>query len=259
MNKLTAIFERKREEVQAAKREQPLAMVREAAASAPPPRGFLKALETAVKPLALIAEIKKASPSAGLIRDDFDPGEIANIYEVAGANALSVLTDVDFFQGSPNNLVQARASSSLPCLRKDFLDDPYQIYESRGMGADAILLILAALETAKAKDLMELSWALGMDALVEVHSEAEAERALSMGANLVGVNNRSLSDFKTDLATGERVLPLLKSVTAVAESALKTHDDLQRMQAAGARAVLIGTTFCAAPDIGSKVKEVMGW
>lgn len=259
MTTLERIFERKREEVRAAKARVPMGALREEAANAGPPRGFKRALEKASTPLALVAEVKKASPSQGLIRADFDPCAIARIYEAAGAHALSVLTDEPFFQGGPENLGLARGATDLPCLRKDFIEEPYQVYEARAWGADALLLIVAALDDGRLADLMDVTRALGMDPLVEVHDESEVERALAAGADLIGVNNRSLADMTTDLATGERLLPLLNGALSIAESALASHHDLERMRAAGARAVLIGTTFCAAPDIGAKVKEVMRW
>lgn len=236
-----------------------MGLLREMAANAEAPRGFRLALEQASKRPSLIAEIKKASPSRGLIRKDLDAADVARRYESVGVHALSVLTDKPYFQGSPENLKAAREATNLPCLRKDFIEDPYQVYEARAWGADAVLLIVSWLEDALLNDLQDLVRGLGMDALVEVHDESEAERALRIGADLIGVNNRSLTDFKTDMTTGERVLPLLGDVTAVAESAIETTEDVRRMQRAGAMAVLIGTTFCAAPNIEEKVKEVMDW
>jgi len=257
---LDRIFAVKHEEVAAAKQSTPLEDLSVKAADAAPPSGFRKALESSGRPLSLIAEVKKASPSQGLIRSDFDAGQIAKTYERAGAHALSVLTDVQFFQGGPENLRAAKAATNLPCLRKDFIDDPYQVYEARSWGADAILLILASLGRNQAEDLQCLAWDLGMDVLVEVHTPSEADTALAIGANLIGVNNRNLSDFKTDLATSEEILPSIRDrALTVSESALNSFADLERVRAAGARAVLIGTSFCAAPDIEAKVREVMGW
>lgn len=259
MNRLAEIFEHKRGEVATAKREVPIAAIREQAAAAEAPRGFLKALRSSPHPLALIAEVKRASPSMGLIRDEFDAAEIARAYESAGADAISVLTDEKYFQGSPANLSIVKNAVSLPCLRKDFIEEPYQVFESRAWGADAILLILASLDDATAQDLMALSTGLGMDTLVEVHDLIEAERAIKLGAELIGVNNRSLATFETDLATGEAILPKLQGAFRVAESALGSHADLERMRQAGAEGVLIGTAFCASPFIEVKVREVMGW
>jgi len=259
VNRLAEIFESKRREVEETKAAIPLSAIRLESAEADPPRGFLAALKSSSKPVALIAEVKKGSPSSGLIREEFDPVDIARIYEDAGANCLSVLTDVPYFLGSPENLKRARAATKLPCLRKDFIYDPYQVFQSRAWGADAILLIVAALTDEQIVNLMSLAEGLGMDALVEVHSKEEVVRAVRLEAKLIGVNNRSLADLSTDLATGEAILPELNGCFPVAESALHSHADVKRMEAAGARAVLIGTAFCASPDIGSKVHEVMGW
>jgi len=260
VNALTRIFVRKHEEVAAAKLLTPIDDLVAQVADAPPTRGFLEAIQNSPHPLALIAEVKKASPSKGVIRADFDPVEIALTYARAGADCLSVLTDIDFFQGSPENLWRARAATQIPCLRKDFVDDPYQVCEARAWGADAILLIVAALEKHQVSDLHALAVELGMDVLVEVHTEVEMEVALDLRCPLVGVNNRNLADFTTDLATSERLIPTIaRQATAISESALETPEDLHRVQQAGARGVLIGTTFCSSPDIGSKLKEVMGW
>jgi indole-3-glycerol phosphate synthase len=259
MNVLRKIFEGKRLEVERSKASVPLSELRDRAAAADPPRDFLKALEGAPE-LALIAEVKKASPSQGLIRPNFDPVEVATSYRRAGAHALSVLTDVDHFQGALENLPKARRASGLPCLRKDFLFDPYQVYEARALGADAVLLIAAMLDSGAIRDLRGLALELGMASLVEVHTEEEAESVLALGCDLVGVNNRNLADFKTSIELGERILPMVaRHAFAVSESALETRRDLDRVRDAGARAVLIGTTFCASPDIEAKVREVMAW
>lgn len=229
------------------------------AASGPPPRGFRAALEGASNP-ALIAEVKKASPSKGVIREDFDPVAIAHAYESAGATCLSVLTDVRYFQGSPDSLIKCRETTSLPVLRKDFIFDPYQVYESRAMGADAILLIVAMLDDENLRILYSLSAELEMDVLVEVHDEAEIERALAVGAKIIGINNRDLITFETSLQTSERLLPMLSGrALAVSESAIEVREDVRRVAKAGANAVLIGTTFCASPDVEAKVREVMAW
>jgi len=257
---LDRIFAYKAEEVAEAKRLMPLADVRSKAAESDTPRGFLSALERGSETdVALIAEVKKASPSKGTIRPDFDPAAIARAYEASGASALSVLTDTRSFQGSAENLRLARGATSLPALRKDFIADPYQVYEARAWGADAILLIVASLDDAQLRDLHGLATELGMDVLVEVHSLPETERAIALGFPLIGVNNRDLGDFTTDLGISDRLIPLIAPhALAVSESALETRADLDRVKAAGARAVLIGTTFCAAPDIGGKVREVLG-
>lgn len=259
MSVLERIFARKAQEVEAAKAAISFAEIRSRAKEQEPPRGFARALTNSKHPIALIAEVKKASPSRGVIRERFDPVEIAAAYETAGAEALSVLTDIDYFQGSPQNLILCRAATNLPCLRKDFIDDPYQVYEARAWGADAILLIVAALSDAALIELHGLAHELGMDVLVEVHSADEAGRALQANCPLIGVNNRNLGDFSTDLATSEGLIPMLcPSATVVAESAIESFGDVERMRAAGATAVLIGTRFCESPDIAAKVREVMG-
>lgn len=258
MSVLKRIFEHKAEEVAAAKLRVSLRELQDLASTQPPPLGFGNRLRQTPHPIALIAEVKKASPSKGVIRPDFDPEVVARAYADAGADALSVLTDARYFQGSPENLRICRSFTNLPLLRKDFLFDPYQVYEARAWGADAVLLIVAALDDSQLTDLQKLTWELGMDALVEVHSESEADRALAAGCRMIGVNNRDLGDFTTDLAIAERLIPMLKPhALTVAESAIETHTDVERMRVAGANAVLIGTTFCAAPDIASKVREVM--
>lgn len=260
MNRLSEIFATKVGEVAAAQAAVSLADVTALARDADPPRGFRQRLAEANQPVALIAEVKKASPSMGLIRSDLDPVLVAKAYRDAGAHALSVLTDREFFGGSAENLRRARAASGLPVLRKDFLLDRYQVIEARAWGADAVLLIVAMLDRAVLWDLHDCAREWGMDVLVEVHDEAEAEVALELGADLVGINNRDLATFQTDLATTERVLPLLgQDVLGVAESAIESFADVERMRQAGARAVLIGTAFCAAPDVEARVCEVMGW
>ena len=260
MSVLTKIFETKSAEVAAAKSLVSISELKSASHDVEPPRGFRNALANA-NGLALIAEVKKASPSQGLIRPNFDPVLVAEAYERVGAHALSVLTDEPYFQGSPENLRLARLHTNLPCLRKDFVNDPYQVYQARAWGADAVLLIVAALSLAELTDLHSLILSLGMDALVEVHTEEEADIAISQSFPLIGVNNRDLSDFKTSLTVSERILPkvVASGALGISESALETRADLDRVEKAGARAVLIGTSFCAAPEIEVKVKEVMGW
>lgn len=239
----------------------PLSEVREAALAAAPARGFRKALAESSKNPALIAEVKKASPSQGLIRPDFDPVVIAQTYENVGASVLSVLTDVRYFQGSLSYLRQIREAVRLPLLRKDFIYDPYQVWEAKAAGADAILLIVAGLDMSQLRDLHQLATEeVGLDVLVEAHNEEEVGAAIEIGADLIGINNRDLSTFVTDITVSERLLKLLPSgAVGVAESGLETFEDIVRMCLAGARAVLIGTTFCASPDIEAKVREVMNW
>jgi indole-3-glycerol phosphate synthase len=259
---LDRIFETKRHEVDAAKRRVSESELRDLA-HASPVTPFASRLQASSHPVSLIAEVKKASPSQGLIRSDFDAVQIACAYERAGADCLSVLTDHDYFQGCSEYLTAVKDHVSLPCLRKDFVFDPYQVLESRALGADAVLLIAAYLDLAQLSDLKAEIEALGMDALVEVHNEAECESAIALGCNLVGVNNRNLKDFETKLANSAKLTPLLKfglpQAVVVSESAIETHADVETIRNAGARSVLIGTTFCLAPDIESKVREVMGW
>jgi indole-3-glycerol phosphate synthase len=262
VNILNRIFETKREEIATAKATVSISAL-EDQAKGQPLLPFRDTLKTSAHPVALIAEVKKASPSKGLIRADFDPLEIARTYQAAGADCLSVLTDAPYFQGSPENLRTIKKNLEIPCLRKDFICDLYQVFEARAWGADAVLLIAASLEKSLISDLRFQIEALGMDAFLEVHDEKECETAIELGFRFVGVNNRNLRDFKVDLEASEQLIPLLQrglpDALIVSESALSTKFDIDRVQAAGARAVLIGTTFCASPDIGGKVHEVMGW
>lgn len=258
MSILDEIFLHKRKEVEHARARVSLADLKENAQSCPPAQGFMKALQNSPHPLALIAEVKAASPSEGTIRANFDPESIAKSYANAGADALSVLTDQKYFGGDSQNIRLAKDAAKLPALRKDFIYDEYQIWEAKLWGADAFLLIAAALANDELAHLLEIGQEAGLDALVEVHTKEETERALTAGATLIGVNNRDLSTFETRLETSEELLPLIAPhALAVSESALKTHDDLLRVQQAGARAVLIGTRFCQSDDIESAVHEVM--
>lgn len=262
MNKLNEIFDTKRREVDASRTAVPLHELQAISVDMAPTRGFRRAIAADPHTPALIAEVKRASPSQGLIRADFDPASIAKTYEAVGATCLSVLTDATYFQGSPDHLRAARQAVTLPILRKDFVCDRYQLWEARVWGADCVLLIVAefANDGSHLNDLHAEATALGLDVLVEVHDEREAEIALDIGADLIGVNHRNLATFKTDLAIGDVLLPRVAShAIAVAESAIETHADVERVAASGARAVLIGTAFCAAPDIAAKVREVMGW
>lgn len=262
MSKLTEIFAHKASEVEAAKQATAQRELIAQLADAPPVRPFRKALlakAEATHDLGLIAEVKQASPSAGSIRPNLDPVAVAQAYEAAGADALSVLTDVRYFQGSPENLRRARAATKLPILRKDFILDSYQLMEARLWGADAVLLIVAGLTDDQLSFLYEEAKNLGLDVLVEVHTDEECEHAMKLSPNMIGVNNRNLATFETDLAFSDRILPQLdESILGISESALRTRADLNRVKAAGARAVLIGTTFCAEPDIQAKVHEVLG-
>ena len=256
---LKRILARKAEELAEKSAARPLPALRAALEGLPPARGFQAALRehiTAGKP-AVIAEIKKASPSQGLLRADFDVSAIARSYAAAGATCLSVLTDEPHFQGRDDHLTEARAACTLPALRKDFIIDPWQVYESRLLGADAILLIVVALGDAMLADLTTLAADLGMDALVEVHDAAELERALAVGAPLIGINNRDLRTFHTDPETTLKLLPRVPADRLlVTESGLATCADVGRMRAAGVRAFLVGEAFMRAADPGAKLREL---
>jgi indole-3-glycerol phosphate synthase len=255
---LEAIIAYKREEVAARKRERPLAALEGEAAAQTPPRGFRGALKAACDRPALIAEIKKASPSKGLIRADFDPAALARAYAEGGAACLSVLTDAPSFQGHEDYLIAARAAAPLPVLRKDFMIDPWQIAESRALGADAVLIIMAAVDDELAADLAAAAAALGMDALVEVHDAPELGRALLLDAQLIGVNNRSLVTFETDLAVTERLAKLMPSDRfLVAESGIFTPDDIARLELAGAQAFLVGESLMRQPDVAAATRALL--
>lgn len=250
----------KAEHVAACKRRKSLADLEEAAEEAPKVRGFAANLVRRVGDgnYGLIAEIKKASPSKGLIREDFDPASLARAYEAGGATCLSVLTDVPYFQGDDAYLQAARGACKLPVLRKDFFIDPYQVYEARVLGADCILVIMAALSDAQAREMVGTAAGLGMDALIEVHDEAEMERALRLNSLLIGVNNRNLKTLAVDLATTERLAPMVpRDRLLVAESGLETPADLARLSKVGARCFLIGESFMRQPDVEAAVKKIL--
>jgi indole-3-glycerol phosphate synthase len=252
-DKLTEICDNKRIEVAARRVERSIAALDHDAAGQSPPRGFRAALEArAASGFGLIAEIKKASPSKGLIRPDFRPADHARAYEAGGAACLSVLTDAPYFQGHEEFLVEARAACALPVLRKDFMVDPWQVAEARAIGADAILIIVAALEDTVMHEIEVAAIERGMDVLVEVHNEAEMERAAALRSRLIGVNNRDLKRFVTDLAVTERLAPLAPEGTLlVSESGINRHDDLQRLSACGARCFLVGESLMRQDDVAT--------
>ena len=256
---LGRILARKAEEIAERSEALPLPELMNRVSTAPAVRGFVKAIEARLKAglPAVIAEIKKASPSKGLLRADFDPAAIARSYAQHGATCLSVLTDADFFQGSETYLQQARATCELPVLRKDFIIDPYQVYEARVIGADAILLIVAALDDARLHELNQLSHKLGMDVLVEVHDALELDRALKLNNRLIGINNRNLRTFETRLDTTIELLPKIRSSQiAVTESGILNPVDVKYMRQHGVHAFLVGEAFMRAPDPGRELASL---
>ncbi|MGH6985882.1 MAG: indole-3-glycerol phosphate synthase TrpC [Caulobacteraceae bacterium] len=258
---LARIARYKADEVAAGKAERPIARLEAQARAAARPRGFRAALENASKGgrAALIAEVKRASPSAGEIRADFDPASIARAYEAGGATCLSVLTDGPSFQGDPSDLAAALAASALPCLRKDFLLDPWQVTQSRAMAADAVLVILALVEDSCAADLIAEAERLEMDALVEVHDDIELERALKLGSKLIGINNRDLRTFRTRLSTTLDLAPKVpREVLLAAESGIASRADVEKLEAAGARAILVGESLMRAPDPEHATRALLG-
>ncbi len=249
----------KRRHVSDRKALRPLAEIEVAARSMPRPFGFARSLSRAAdEGFGLIAEIKRASPSAGEIRADFSPPAIARAYRDAGAACLSVLTDRPYFQGDDSHVVEAKREAGLPCLRKDFTIDPYQVVEARAIGADCILVIMAAVDDVLAAELCATAAALDLDVLVEVHDRAELDRALALDAPLIGVNNRDLKTLSVDLATTEMLAPHVPADRdAVCESGLKSHDDLRRMAACGVRRFLVGEHLMRQPDIAAATRALL--
>lgn len=256
---LKKILARKKEEVAVRKEKLSLKKLRAGIEECPPVRGFYHALQKTInagRP-AVIAEIKKASPSKGIIRKEFQPAEIARSYEKAGATCLSVLTDTDFFQGSDDDLRTARTACNLPVLRKDFMIDPWQIHESRFIGADCILLIVAALTDNRLHELADLTTELNMDVLLEVHDREELERALALRLPLIGINNRNLHTFETDIMTTIGLLPdVFPDRTVVTESGIHKRDDVALMRRHNVNCFLVGEAFMSAPDPGEKLKQL---
>ncbi len=257
---LEKIIAYKRNEIADAIAKRPLATVEDAAHKTPPVRGFAAALQARIAAgwPALIAEIKKASPSKGLIRADFDPQALAAAYEAGGAACLSVLTDGPSFQGAPEHLTRARASTQLPALRKDFMLDRYQVAESRALGADCVLIIMAAVDDVTAGTLCAYANAWGMDAIAEVHDSTELDRALALDCRLVGINNRDLKTFATSLETTEELAPRVpKDRTVIAESGIASPADLQRLAKAGVHAFLVGESLMRQADVAAATRALL--
>jgi indole-3-glycerol phosphate synthase len=254
---LQKIVENKREEVARQKEILPLGELRKMLADRPPTRDFEGAIRN--RDCAIIAEVKRSSPSKGRIREDFDPVGIAGIYEANGASAISILTERKFFEGNAAYVPQISSVVGLPLLRKDFIIDPYQINETRVLGADALLLIARLLDAGELRDFIGLASELGLAALVEVHNEADVEKAVSSGARIVGINNRDLATFRTDLAVSiELARRIPKAITVVSESGIDSRGDIEKLMDAGIHAFLVGESLMRGKDIGKKLRELLG-
>ena len=260
MSVLNEICKKKRDHIETQKNVLSLDDIKLQMSEQIPPRGFINRIRAMNKKgIALITEVKKASPSKGLIRENFDPALIAKTYEENGAACISVLTDEPYFQGHDNHFKSARAVVNIPMIRKDFMIDAYQIYESRAMGADCVLLIMAALEDALAQDLFSLSSDLGMDVLVEIHDEIELQRALNLNPALIGINNRNLKTLEVNVETSFKLIEKMPiSTIKIAESGLSEHGTIKKLKAAGYSGFLVGESLMREPDIANAVKKISG-
>ncbi len=258
-DKLTEICDAKRAHVASRKMQLSDTKIHDSIAQQSAPRGFIQSLEQkSLDGFALIAEIKKASPSKGLIRTNFDPPAHAKAYEDGGAACLSILTDMPYFQGDDRYLIEARAATNLPCLRKDFMVDPWQVAESRSLGADAILIIMAALDVSLAAEIEDAAVHYGMDVLIEVHDDVELERALTLKSRLIGINNRNLKTFETSLSMTERLSKIVPhDRIMVSESGIFTHEDCLRLSQSGARCFLVGESLMRQEDVSAATRELL--
>lgn len=258
MSVLSEILANKRHELEVARRRVPLGELKRRLQDTPPPRAFVRAIETS-EPPALIAEVKRASPSGGVLRQDFAPEALARAFEANGAACISVLTDERYFQGSLDHLMAVRSAVSLPVMRKDFLIDEYQLYESRIAGADAVLLIAAALPPEELSYLLSVAWGLGMAAFVEVHDRDELAEALQTRAKLIGINNRDLHMFRTDISTTLRLIEEVpRDRLVISESGIRCRRDVLTLRDAGVRGILVGECLMREADVGAKVRELLG-